>query len=207
MKKFFVVVIVLLIVLSVVSPVLAHSGGTDSDGGHTDNSTCEYHYHHGYSAHDHFDINGDGVEDCPYSPEYETDLDSSDSDKTLHELFQEAYRNLNDPTYQKGFDSGYAVGIRDGEKIGYKNGHIIGNSKGSTASYNKGYEEGYAVGYNATLSIVPDWCWVILALFAAISIILILRLCTYRNQRKKFFAEIQRILDTPTDKEEPNADL
>lgn len=46
---------------------LAHSGGTDSKGGHTDNSTGEYHYHHGYSAHDHYDMNGDGIKDCPYN--------------------------------------------------------------------------------------------------------------------------------------------
>ena len=38
----------------------AHSGGTDSKGGHYDYSTGEYHYHHGYSAHKHTN----GV--CPY---------------------------------------------------------------------------------------------------------------------------------------------
>lgn len=44
----------------------AHSGKTDSRGGHTDHSTGDYHYHHGYSAHDHYDMNGDGTADCPY---------------------------------------------------------------------------------------------------------------------------------------------
>ena len=44
----------------------AHPGRTDANGGHWDNSTGEYHYHHGYSAHDHYDMNGDGVIDCPY---------------------------------------------------------------------------------------------------------------------------------------------
>ncbi len=43
----------------------AHSGGTDSDGGHhKDNG--EYHYHHGYPEHDHEDMDGDGDLDCPY---------------------------------------------------------------------------------------------------------------------------------------------
>ena len=37
---------------------LAHSGGTDSQGGH--NSPDGYHYHHGYPAHQH--PNGE----CPY---------------------------------------------------------------------------------------------------------------------------------------------
>lgn len=42
-------------------PTSAHSGGTDSNGGHYNHSTGEYHYHHGYSAHQHID----GV--CPYN--------------------------------------------------------------------------------------------------------------------------------------------
>lgn len=32
---------------------LAHSGRTDSNGGHYDRSTGEYHYHHGYPPHQH----------------------------------------------------------------------------------------------------------------------------------------------------------
>lgn len=55
---------VLFLCLSVVAS--AHPGKTDSDGGHTDHSTGEYHYHHGYSAHQHSDVDGDGVLDCPY---------------------------------------------------------------------------------------------------------------------------------------------
>jgi hypothetical protein len=39
----------------------AHSGRTDSSGGHYDRSTGEYHYHHGHSAHQH----PNGV--CPYT--------------------------------------------------------------------------------------------------------------------------------------------
>ena len=58
----------LLISLSLMLPigVYAHPGKTDSSGGHTDHSTGEYHYHHGYSAHDHYDMDGDGFSDCPY---------------------------------------------------------------------------------------------------------------------------------------------
>lgn len=39
----------------------AHSGKTDSSGGHYNHSTGEYHYHHGYPEHQH----PNGV--CPYS--------------------------------------------------------------------------------------------------------------------------------------------
>lgn len=38
----------------------AHPGRTDANGGHYNHSTGEYHYHHGYPAHQHID----GV--CPY---------------------------------------------------------------------------------------------------------------------------------------------
>ena len=55
-----------LLIGSVVLGVRAHSGRTDGSGGHTDSDTGEYHYHHGYPAHQHYDIDGDGVVDCPY---------------------------------------------------------------------------------------------------------------------------------------------
>jgi hypothetical protein len=51
---------VLLVLLLCCSSAFAHPGGTDSKGGHTNHSTGEYHYHHGYSAHQH--KNGK----CPY---------------------------------------------------------------------------------------------------------------------------------------------
>ena len=41
-------------------PAFAHPGRTDGSGGHYNRSTGEYHYHHGYSAHQHTD----GI--CPY---------------------------------------------------------------------------------------------------------------------------------------------
>lgn len=68
MKKTISFLCCFLIVLILCLPMYAsaHPGGTDGKGGHTNRSTGEYHYHHGYSAHDHYDMNGDGVVDCPY---------------------------------------------------------------------------------------------------------------------------------------------
>ena len=66
----------------VVPTVFAHPGKTDSQGGHTDHSTGEYHYHHGYSAHDHYDMDGDGVVDCPYNFDDKTDHSSGDSNSS-----------------------------------------------------------------------------------------------------------------------------
>lgn len=46
--------------------VSAHPGRTDTQGGHTDTDTGDYHYHHGWPAHYHYDMNDDGIIDCPY---------------------------------------------------------------------------------------------------------------------------------------------
>lgn len=62
----------------IVAPVFAHPGRTDGKGGHTDSGTGEYHYHHGYSAHDHYDMDGDGIVDCPYDFDDKTNHDSVD---------------------------------------------------------------------------------------------------------------------------------
>lgn len=55
--------------------VYAHPGRTDSSGGHYDHSTGEYHYHHGYPAHQH----PDGV--CPYDFDDKTSQSSGSSNK------------------------------------------------------------------------------------------------------------------------------
>lgn len=55
---------------------LAHGGKTDANGGHYDRSTGEYHYHHGYPAHQHYDMDGDGIIDCPYDFDDQTNHSS-----------------------------------------------------------------------------------------------------------------------------------
>ena len=59
-------VVLLAVLLMLPLCVLAHPGDTDAFGGHTDHDTGEYHYHHGYPAHSHEDVDGDGAPDCPY---------------------------------------------------------------------------------------------------------------------------------------------
>lgn len=61
MKIFIKILLCLLIFafpLSLIS--YAHSGRTDANGGHYDRTTGEYHYHHGFPAHQH----PNGI--CPY---------------------------------------------------------------------------------------------------------------------------------------------
>ena len=57
MKKVF---LILAVGVLLINSAFAHSGRTDSNGGHTNHSTGEYHYHHGQPAHQH----PNGV--CPY---------------------------------------------------------------------------------------------------------------------------------------------
>jgi hypothetical protein len=63
---------------------MAHPGKTDNNGGHTDSSTGEYHYHHGYPAHDHYDMNGDGIKDCPYNFDDKTGYNTGNSSQSNH---------------------------------------------------------------------------------------------------------------------------
>lgn len=60
----------------------AHAGKTDWQGGHTDRETGDYHYHHGYPAHDHYDMDGDGKADCPYDFDDKTNHSSSTTGKS-----------------------------------------------------------------------------------------------------------------------------
>lgn len=60
-KTILIIILALVTLLCIPIIVSAHAGRTDSAGGHYVTSTGEYHYHHGYPAHQHID----GV--CPYS--------------------------------------------------------------------------------------------------------------------------------------------
>jgi hypothetical protein len=77
-------------------PVIAfaHPGGTDSSGGHIDHDTGDYHYHHGYPAHDHYDMNGDGIVDCPYRFDDKTGSSSNESSKSFDEQLEEELEKL-----------------------------------------------------------------------------------------------------------------
>ena len=66
----------LLILLPACLRASAHPGRTDANGGHYDRSTGEYHYHHGYPAHQH--ENGS----CPYDYDDKTGSRSGSSSGT-----------------------------------------------------------------------------------------------------------------------------
>lgn len=73
MKK--TLLVVLCCILFIV-PAAAHPGRTDADGGHWDSAAGEYHYHHGYPAHQH----PDGI--CPYEYDDKTGASSGASESS-----------------------------------------------------------------------------------------------------------------------------
>lgn len=68
MKK--ILPMILCILLLIPLTIQAHSGRTDASGGHYDHQTGEYHYHHGYPAHQHLS----GI--CPYNYDDKTGQNS-----------------------------------------------------------------------------------------------------------------------------------
>lgn len=72
-KRLLLLLAIVSISMSCISIPLAHPGRTDAYGGHWDHSTGEYHFHHGYPAHQHID----GV--CPYDFDDQTNHNSGGS--------------------------------------------------------------------------------------------------------------------------------
>ena len=75
MKKISIFILSLIIICCSSSLVLAHSGRTDSKGGHYNRDTGEYHYHHGFPEHDHPD------DVCPYDSNNEQASSNTTTEK------------------------------------------------------------------------------------------------------------------------------
>lgn len=80
----------------------AHQGRTDGSGGHTDHSTGEYHYHHGYPAHDHYDIDGDGDIDCPYNFDDQTNHKQSGENHSTNKVTQPTVESTDSQAKESG---------------------------------------------------------------------------------------------------------
>lgn len=125
-------------------PASAHKGKTDGNGGHYDSATGEYHYHHGYPAHSHWDMDGDGVIDCPYDFDDQTnhnDSNSTSSDDSRSDGL----------TYTDGYEAGY--------EAGYRYGRTDANMdiKGQTdKAYEEGRKQGYEEGQSDTLTSIKE---------------------------------------------------
>ena len=102
-KRIASVILIFLLAFGSISPVMGHSGGTDSNGGHYDHSTGEYHYHHGMPAHQH---NEDGS--CPYD---EPEEENIEYDEDEYDYYQSS--DYNDTSYEQESSSESSNGILD----------------------------------------------------------------------------------------------
>lgn len=110
MKKNIIVPIFIFIVANLLLVIaFAHGGSTDFRGGHYDRSTGEYHYHHGYSAHDHYDMDGDGIVDCPYNFD----------DKTDHSNNGDAEGNKTDKFYESANGSSSSENVDTQKELSF----------------------------------------------------------------------------------------
>lgn len=103
MKKYIHKLLVLVLSLSLLTPsgmTEAHSGRTDSSGGHHDYRNASglgsYHYHHGYGPHLHSNGN------CPYETTHTSSAKSSSS-RSINKKYQKKLNRM-----------GYSCGTPDG---------------------------------------------------------------------------------------------
>lgn len=121
MKKKTLISTILFVILlaAIVLTAFAHSGRTDSAGGHRDNNNVSglgyYHYHcGGYPAHLH--TNGR----CPYKSGGSSSGSYSSTKKVK--------------AYDEGYDEGYSDGVDKGYDNGYEIGFKSGKSEGITST-------------------------------------------------------------------------
>lgn len=96
------------------SIVYAHPGRTDSNGGHYNRSTGEYHYHHGYPEHQH----PGGI--CPYNNNVKSNSSTSSNSKEIsnkinniisakNETTNVTHEAQNEVTFMKKY--GFLIGL------------------------------------------------------------------------------------------------
>lgn len=159
-----------LLLLSVLLPCAsAHGGKTDANGGHYNKKTGEYHYHHGYPAHQH----PNGV--CPYNYDDQTDHSnrgtssnsttassgsiaaavSNSSSKTSSVANEQDRQEAAKANYEKGYSEGYTAaskkfddGITQEDVDSAVNEISEKMSSEKARSFNSGYQ-----------SAVDKWKW------------------------------------------------
>lgn len=120
--------------------VFAHPGRTDSNGGHYNRETGEYHYHHGYPEHQH----PNGV--CPYLDDTPKESSESSRPSTAQERINSALEKLEDAGYSSPSQSTTVQQASTSYQRGYDIGYKDGNTAGHTAGYTEGRSDGIQEG-------------------------------------------------------------
>ena len=172
---------ILIVFIIFVIKALAHSGRTDSSGGHNDNSNKSglggYHYHcGGYPPHLH--TNGT----CPYKSSSSSSSSSSTTSTSSVAYTTATQSDRYDEGYDDGYDDGYDEGHIDGYDSGYEEGYDDGHDDGYEEGKEKGYEEGYeAKAKEANAEREQDF-YALLILGGAITLIVLLAKFVKRNR-------------------------
>ena len=171
MKRIFSLILSAALLLLFPASVFAHAGKTDANGGHFDLSTGEYHYHHGFPAHQHTD----GY--CPYNFEDETEYGgggfTGNTISSSREYTASDLREASKEAYDDGYGLGYRVGKTDGYSIGYDDGLEDGQETG----YQTGLEDGRKDYFQYYPLVIASIC--------VISGIIILALTANRHKLKE----------------------
>ncbi len=173
MKKIWFCIFPLLIIsLScLVLTASAHAGKTDENGGHYDRETGEYHYHHGYPAHQHYDMDHDGDIDCPYDFDDQTGANSGVNSNP---------GSYNSGTAQLSYSDGYADGHYDGYEDGYQKAEAEFNDK-LQKEIDNAKEDAYTLSF-----------WIGLACLLVISVLVSKKhKKDLANQKVRFEAKLQ----------------
>lgn len=203
-SKIIVSIVSIFLILCLNVSAYAHGGKTDSNGGHTDSSTGEYHYHHGYPAHSH----PGGV--CPYDYNDATDHSSGSSSSSSYDtVYPSTIITADDYTrgYNKGHDEGYDEGYEEGYNQGHSDGYLDGVTKDDNTSYEQGFDEGYMDGHTdgyaegrrdgyergyAAKPTVPTSIIVVLVLLAVIVLLMALVIKFKQNRIEKITSDNER---------------
>ena len=120
-KRLTSILLLFLLILFLPFSVFAHPGRTDSNGGHYNRETGEYHYHHGYPEHQH----PNGI--CPYNFDDATDddSDSGENDRSVTAtpaITSSSSSSSNSQDSRGSYQAGYTAGRSDGIQEGYERG-------------------------------------------------------------------------------------
>lgn len=131
--------IMLILILVIAISASAHSGKTDANGGHWDSETGEYHYHHGYPAHDHVDMDGDGILDCPYEFDDKTGQSSGNSSGSSSENKPNTVPTTAPSVPKASSTEPSSASSSESYNLGFKEGYAEAREKYENASGEQGY--------------------------------------------------------------------
>lgn len=181
-RKILSAVALLIAILCIPAAVaFAHPGRTDSNGGHYNRETGEYHYHHGYPEHQHPNGVCSYLDDTPKESSESSRLavvytsSTSSEDNTGPPITQAEAREMVQEASRRAYDQGRD----DGREIGYESGY----EEGQDIGYDMGYEDGYDIGINEKASEQEDQrIYFYLSLLACGILLIILALTARKGQ-------------------------